>query len=687
MLLFAFMIVGRIIFLQFVKGDELKAKAISFTQDEFVIKAKRGDIRARDGRLLSTSVPYYDIYFDGGCSYISDRTFFDNIDAIAAGLSRIFPGKSTTEYRQLLHKARLKNRRYVLLKRNINYNELKKVKHLPIFKLGKNKGGLIVEQKNKRVAPFQDLALRTIGYLFENKEGDKVGIVGLEGAYDRQLRGVDGFTMKQKLSGNIWMPINDENQVDAKDGNDVVSTIDIDVQDVAQSALRAALDSSQAEHGCAVLMEVETGNILAIANIGKDEHGNYTENFNYAVGESTEPGSTFKTASLMVAMEDGYVEPTDSVDTQGGVVSFSGAKMKDSHEGGYGRVSVQHALEVSSNVGVSKVIVKSYRGKEDEFVKGIYNLRLNVPLGLEINGEGIPYIKDPSYKSWSGVSLPWMSIGYEVHLTPLQILTFYNAIANNGKMVKPRFISEIRSNDQVIERKETEVLQPSICSKSTLKKVRDMLEGVVLNGTASTVKNKNYSVAGKTGTCLLNYWDKSKPRKYQASFVGYFPADKPKFSCIVVINSPSKGSYYGGVVSGGVFREIADKIFSTTLEIQPDITEKLANVRAEAPPSLLGYKDDLQEIFDALEIPEDNKTTESDWAQAGRHDSAVVVKSKNIKDKVIPDVRGMGARDAVFLLENKGLRVVVQGQGMVRRQSIQPGNPAQRGQVIYIELS
>ena len=686
MVFLGLMILGRIIHLQFFKYKELKIKEISYSRKEVFPEAKRGDICSRDGRLLACSIPYYDIRFDGGNEYIDDKEFAKKLDSIATGLETIFGEKTKSEYKFILQTARNQNKRYVLLYKNASYNQLKKVKALPIFNLGKNKGGLIVEQINKRIMPYSNLASRTIGYMSETETGDKSGTVGLEKAYDKELRGVKGYQKLQKLSGDVWMPINDGTQVEPKDGLTIVSTLNIDVQDVAQTALKAAIDSNGANHGCAILMEVATGEVLAIANVGRDKDGNsLAENLNYAICEAAEPGSTFKTASLIVGMEDGYIEPTDTVDTEDGTCMFYNAKMVDSHKGGC-RMSVQRALEVSSNVGISKIITKHYRGREKDFVRGLYNLRLNVPLGLEISGEGHPKIKDPDDSSWSGVSLPWMSIGYEVNVTPLQTLTLYNAIANDGKMVKPHFVKEIRDKDRVLEEKGTEVLQPSICSRETLGKIRKMLEGVVLEGTAMNIKNNIYSIAGKTGTCVLNYWNKTEAKKYQASFVGYFPADKPKYSCIVVINNPTRGSYYGNVVAGTIFKEIADKIYSTTLDIQPDVKEKYRTVAKDSPTAIDGFRDDLKKLYSRLGMKLNDKSGDSDWAITTKLNGQTVMTSKDFLAKQVPDVTGMGARDAVFLLENKGLRVIVQGKGVVKRQSIKAGSDSVKGKVIVLNL-
>jgi len=567
-LLFALVIVGKVVFLIVIEHDKWSSNNV-ITQREIRVEPDRGDIRSEDGRILATSVPYYEIRMDLKCAGLTNAVFNSKVDSLSLCLSRLFGDKTPAQYRRMLVSGRYKGVRYQLIRRKVDYLQLKKLEKFPIFRLGKYKGGLIVLQENVRIQPFVNLANRTIGY--ENKGGTMVGI---EGAYNNELKGVEGIRMAQKIAGNYWMPIDDENSVEPQNGKDVVTTIDVNVQDVAQHALLQQLQKHAASHGCAILMEVATGDVKAIVNLKKDNSGFYTEQYNFAIAERTEPGSTFKLASLMVALEDGYINLDDTVDTGNGVVYYYDHPVRDTREGGYGKLSVQQVFEVSSNVGVSKIITQYYAKNEERFVNRLKRMSLTEPLGVEIKGERAPYFKYPGDTLWSGISLPQMSYGYEVEQTPLQILTFYNAVANKGKMMKPRFVKGIADHGKIIKEFDPEVINPSICSRSTIQKAKKMLEGVVENGTAQNLKNTNYKIAGKTGTAQIanqKYGYKYQSHiSYQASFVGYFPADKPKYSCIVVVNAPSSGVYYGNLVAGQVFKEIADKVYSTSIDLHHD---------------------------------------------------------------------------------------------------------------------
>lgn len=697
---FAGAVLFRIIDVMFVEGAQWRAKALEMQVKEFKIPARRGDIYARDGRLLATSIPYYDVGFDPNAEAITDHIFRTKIDSVANGLARVLGDKSSAEYKRIIVNARHAGRHYCLLKTNVSYDTLQRIKRIPLLNRGKYKGGLAIDEKSNRIRPFNELASRTIGYTGEQAPSTNVtdtkaptiiGVVGLERAYERELRGISGVCIKQRIAGGLWMPIDDGRQLEPRDGYNIHSTIDIDIQDVAQNALRRGLDSNMADWGCAILMEVQTGEVRAIANMGLTKSNQYAETFNYSIGFSSEPGSTFKLASLMAAFEDGYAEPDDSVDTQGGIVTYYGKEMHDSHDGGYGMISLQHGFEVSSNVAVSKVIVQNYRQREQQFIDRLYAMRLNKRLGIELWGEAEPYIKSPKAKSWSGISLPWMSIGYEVHLTPLQILTLYNSVANDGTMVKPKFVTKITNKDRTIAERETEVLVSSICSNSTLTKVRGMLEGVVVNGTAKNVMNKNYSIAGKTGTCRINYSKQSATKEYQASFVGYFPADKPKYSCIVVINHPKRrGVYYGSVVAGSIFKEIADKVYATSIDLQDldELSDKQDTIRMIGVPfARNGNKNDLMTVLKELRVPYDQKTVQNaEWVVTEHKPTIIEMSNRTYDQRVVPNVRGMGLRDAMFLLENAGLRVVTSGLGVVRSQSLQPGGRFNRGDLIFLEL-
>lgn len=687
MLAFAMLIVGKILYLQFVDANTWIEKAQKLTLKDITVESNRGDILAADSRLLASSIPYYEIRMDTRSTGMDDGTFAKGIDSLSICLAQLFKDKSAYAYKRELVNARKNGERFHLIKRKVNYNQLKELKTFPIFRLGRYKGGFIAMQTNIRIQPHVNLASRTIGYTNKGAGGN---IVGIEGAYDKVLKGVEGVRLMQRLQGNVWMPVNDGNEVEPKDGMDVVTTIDVNLQDVASNALLKQLLKHEADHGTAVLMEVATGEIKAIANLSRTDDGLYKETYNYAIGESTEPGSTFKLASIIAALEDGYIDLNDTIDTGNGEIQYYDKKLTDSKYGGYGKITVKKVFEVSSNVGVSKIITESYTGREEKFINRLYQMNLNNKLGLDIKGEGSPEIKYPGDKYWSGVSLPMISIGYEIRLTPLQILTFYNAIANNGKMVKPKFVKALKYHGDVINKFETEVINPSVCSKATLRKVKKMLEGVVENGTATNIKNKNYKIAGKTGTAQIaniesGYSDKSK-LSYQASFVGYFPADNPKYSCIVVVNSPSRNIYYGNLVAGPVFKEIADKVYATSFDMHG---KKLADISEEVkvPYTKHSYKQELDYVLRELGIHVYDEEVDSDWVLTTKKDSCVKLSNRFIDHQFMPNVAGMGVKDAVFILENLGLEVEIRGRGTVLKQSIKPGSKIIEGQTVVLEMS
>jgi cell division protein FtsI (penicillin-binding protein 3) len=686
-LLLALVIISRILYIQFVQGASYRAKAKEISLKDFTIEPARGDILATDGRILSTSIPFYEIRMDMRAKGLEKSVFFNNVDSLALCLSKLFGDRPKSMYKSDLIEAYRQGLRYYLLKRRADFNQLKAMKTFPLFRLGKNKSGMIAMQENVRFQPHHSLASRTIGYISKSEEGNMVGI---EGSYDQYLKGIKGVRLMQRLSGGVWMPVNDDNEVEPQDGYDVVSTIDVNIQDVAEAALRQQLTLHDAHHGCAILMEVKTGEIKAIANLQKDEFGNYREIYNYAIGEATEPGSTFKLASLIAALEDGYVNLDDTIATGNGEYTFSGKKMKDSGEKGHGNISVKQVFELSSNVGVSRIIAQHYKGKEKQFVDRLYSLKLNQKLGLDLNGEAAPSIKYPGDKTWSGISLPWMSIGYEVKLAPIHTLTLYNAIANDGKMVKPHFVKEVLYHGSVEKSFDTEVILSSICSRSTLKKVRDMLEGVVEEGTATNLKNNVYKIAGKTGTAQIaksKYGYKTPDGvSYQASFVGYFPADRPMYSCIVVVNAPSNGVFYGNAVAGPVFRAIADRIYASSLNIHP-ITKPGKNP-IDAPFAKSAPKKDLDYVLKKLDVDYDDSAVEDlEWISPSRKENKVSYTARTVKSYLVPNVIDMGLRDAMYLLENAGLKVIVKGRGKVTGQSIPPGSRIVRGATIVLDMS
>ena len=686
-LVFAVMIIGKLIYIQFAEGHIWKERASRMTIRDITIEPNRGNIYAAGNRLLATSMPYYEIRMDLRAAGLTDRLFNDNIDSLCLALAGMFRDKSAPLYRAELVKARQERKRFHLLQRRVSFNQLKELKKFPLFRLGQNTGGLIVIQDNQRIQPHGNLASRTIGYTTKGESGN---VVGIEGAYDHHLRGVVGLKLMQRISGNAWMPVNDRNEIEPLDGIDVVTTIDIEIQDVATNALLRQLQAHRAHHGTAILMEVQTGEIKAIANLERNTSGGYSETYNYALGESTEPGSTFKLMTLLVALEDGYVKLEDSVDTGNGEVYFFNQRISDARRGGYGKISVQEVFELSSNVGIATLTDRFYRGREQDFINRLYRMNLNEKTGVEIRGEGMPEIKYPGDKLWSGISLPMMSIGYEVRMTPLQILTFYNAIANNGKMVRPKFVSALQYHGNTVEVFPPEIINPSVSSPAAIKSARKMLEGVVESGTAMNLRNANYKIAGKTGTAQIaneKYgYSMNSMVSHQASFVGYFPADKPRYSCIVVVNSPSNNVYYGNLVAGPIFREIADKVYATSLDMHKPITAESTIVH-DPPYSKSGSREDLDLLLGYFGVPYKSNGEFPDWVTTTRHDSFVELSERVVMREFVPNVIDMTLMDALYLLENHGLQVVARGRGKVNSQSLRPGTLAGKGQRIILEMS
>jgi cell division protein FtsI (penicillin-binding protein 3) len=675
----------RIIVLQYVQRGKWADMSEKYVFRTAAMPAGRGDILANDGRLLASSVPYYTIYMDTRSTGMSGSTWSNGINGLSAGLSTLLGERSAAGWKAVITEARRKGDRYFLIKRKVNYETLKKLKGLPIFREGQYKGGLVAMAENRRILPNSDLAARTIGYL-NLGDGNEVGI---EGSFDKDLAGIDGVVIKQRLTGGDWIIVDNAQSVPSKDGNDVVTTLDIDLQDVASTALLNQLRRHNAHHGCAVLMEVSTGDVKAIANLEMGSNGEYRETYNYAVGESTEPGSTFKLPALMAALEDGVIDTGDIVDTGTGEVRFYNKIIRDTKEEGYGKITVKEVFEKSSNVGTSKIINECYKDKPKEFINRLYAMKLNEKLDLQIKGEGTPLIRYPGEKLWSGLSLPMMSHGYEVQMTPLQVLAFYNAVANNGRMMRPRFVTAVLRNGSVIKNYEPEVIINSIASRSTIRKARKMMEGVVEHGTATNLKNPNYKIAGKTGTAQIaknNRGYRQDARiSYQASFVGYFPAENPIYSCIVVVNAPSNGVYYGNVVAGAVFKEISDKVYSTRFYADYR-NKKDEEVKPVAPEAGNGYRKDINEVLGNFDVRY-RKTADDDWVATRESGDTIRLAGVKLQEGLIPDVRGMSLRDAVFLLENSGLRVQVNGKGRVLRQSPEHGARYYEGTVVSLDMN
>ena len=653
MTLFLLAIVFRIFSIQHTEGDKYRKLSTELTIRQDTIYANKGNVYAADGNLLATSMSKFTIRMD--VVAVDSEVFEKNFVALSKALSGMF-GKTPYYYQNKLRTAKKRRNRYLLIARNVGYTDYLKVKEFPIFNKGVYSGGFIAEHKTVRAHPIGKIAERTIGY------DDFRGEAGIEGAFADYMQGQNGLRWKQKIAKNQWKPINDVNEREPVDGHDIITTIDVNIQDITHHALLDKLEYFEAEHGCAVVMETATGEIKAISNLGRTSKGTYYEKRNYAVWESHEPGSTFKLASMMIALDDKVVDTSTVIDTEKGRIFINGRKVEDSHHGGYGKISVGRILEVSSNVGVVKVIQKYYDKNPQRFYDKIAEYGFTKPIGFQIKGEGKPYIPNPKDKEWSKISLEWMSWGYGISITPMQTLMFYNAIANNGVMVKPRFVKELRKEDKVEKVFKTEVLNPKIASDETLSKLKKVLENVVEKGTGRGIYSPNFSMAGKTGTAK-KYIPRTKnskgeweggfysSKRYVASFAGFFPADNPKYSCIVVIHDPKKKKgYYGATVAGPVFKEIAQKIYTTTPIDNQSVDDKIEFAAIDKE-----YLDFDKEI--------------------------------NKEYQEVPDVRGMSGMDALALLENIGLKVQFTGVGKVKSQSLRKGEKLIKGRTIILKLS
>jgi cell division protein FtsI (penicillin-binding protein 3) len=679
--LLAVAVLVRLCDVQFVEGHKWRAMADSLSTKYINVDAARGNIYSNDGSLLATSVPEYELRMDlyaGGIS--ENKVFYAKVDSLAMKLSQFFVDKTPKEYSRILRTARADSVRYLLIKRKVNYQDLKTIRTFPLYNIGKYSGGLMAIQQNKRILPFKSLAARTIGYKNENVSNG----VGLEGAYGNYINGESGKRLVQRIAGGVWMPVNDEAEIAPKEGSDIISTIDINMQDLAQSALEKQLIKSDADHGTVILMEVETGEVRAVANFTRESEGVYKEMFNYAIGGSQDPGSTFKLASYMALLEDKKIDTNTTVDTGNGVFRVYNHNIKDSH-GGVGVVTAKKAFEVSSNTAVAKFVYGAYKDDPKEFTDHLYRIHMNEKLGLQIPGETKPVIKNPSFRSWSGLTLAQMAYGYEMQITPLQILTFYNAIANDGKYISPIFVKEIRRLGNPIEQFHARVIKEKVCSESTVKKLQAMLEGTVTEGTGKLMGSPFYRVAGKTGTAQVadgRNGYKAK-RSYQASFCGYFPADKPKYSIMVSINGPKNG-YYGGTVAGPVFKEIADRIYASDMQMYNNVTDHLVG-NTKSPEAKAGQSKAVKSVYNALGIKA-LYAAKSDYFNSVDTSNGIVYEEYNSVKGMMPNVSGMGLKDALYLLGNAGLKTQVKGSGKVISQSVPSGMKIGRGLLVQLEL-
>lgn len=657
--------------LQLAEGDVWREKAETVNFQFREVPATRGNIYASDGSLLATSLPFYRVAIDPTIAK-SDQ-YKAGLDSLARLLSGFYKDRSAASYKRMINDARLDQKRYLVLNRKqIGYQAMQEMSTWPIFREGRLGGGVLFEKVEKRYRPFNSLASRTVGFLNEDEYG-----AGIEYSFNNYLKGQDGKALFQRLAGGSWKPVFDAEDVKPENGFDVITTLDVNIQDVAETALRRQLTDRDAEFGSVIVMEVKTGQIKAITNLQRNTSGNgYGENYNFAIGDqgSTEPGSTFKLLSMLALLEENKVTLDETVETGNGAHKFYNQVMRDAKNGGYGTLTIREAFEKSSNVGISKLVDEHFGSSPSKFMAYLDKVGLAEPFGFQLIGEGKPFFKKPGEKDWYGTSLPWISIGYESKLNPIHTLALYNAVANGGKMMKPYIVKSVSKGNTVEEAYDPEIVRKQIASDKTIKKLQELLEGVVSRGTAKNIANADYPIAGKTGTAQ-KLKNGKYTRNYYTSFAGYFPADRPKYSMIVVIDSPKGFAAYGGDVSAPVFKEIADRIYALDIELNPSNQQEI--LRAEAESSTLpfvkaGKAEELQEIFHELGLKSSQVNAE-EWVQTVSNENNLEMKVNDTDKAQVPDVSGMSLRDALFILENKGLKVNYSGKGRVKNQSISPG--------------
>lgn len=685
LVLVCIVIISKAFYIQQIQGKHWRSMSDSLHQRIEEVEAERGTIFSENGEMLSTSIPQFDIYIDFGAQGLREKNgkkFRENIDSLSYYLSNLFKDKTAAEYKALLNKGYKEKKRYYPLRKDVSYREYQQLKTFPLVKLGKNKSGFITDDKSIRLNPYKMLAFRTIGLARDSFK------VGLEMSYDSLLKGKTGKRLVRSIAGGVSVPV-DEYELNAESGKDIVTTLDIFIQEVTENALMKMMTSNEAENGCAIVMETKTGKIKAIANLGRNLDGSYFEDYNYALNLS-EPGSTFKLATLIALLEDKKVNLNTTVNLQGGIWNINGRTVYDSEKHGRNDVTVKQAFELSSNVGMAKLAWAAYATAPSKFIHHLQDLNLDKPTGIDITGERKPIIYKPGSKYWSSTTLPWMSFGYNISITPLQTLTLYNAIANNGKLLKPYLLNAVQQEGTVLKTFSPTTIKETICSNQTLQQVKECLEGVCINGTAKSLfKDSPYKVAGKTGTALVANGSRGYADKiYQSSFAGFFPAEDPQYTIIVVIkNIPHALNYYGGTVAGPVFKEISDRLYTTRVKHAP-VNNLSINGYDSVVYSFSGFKNDVEQIFRKLNKPyQDQSSLTDDWINVSVKANNASIKNKALNNGRMPALKGLGLKDALAICENLGLGIVVKGKGKVNYQSINEGLPITKGQVIEIELS
>lgn len=679
-------IFGRAFYIQQVEGDYWRGMSDSLHLKIQEVDAERGTIYSSDGQILSTSIPQFDIYVDfqaDGLRLNNGRLFHENLDSLSTALADLFKDRSFSSYKSILEKGYAKKDRYFLLKRKVSYEDYMQIKNFPLVRLGKNNSGFIFETKNIRLNPYQMLAFRTIGLDRQNSQK-----VGIEQTYDSVLKGTNGKRLVRYIAGGVAVPVEDGYEIEPVNGKNVVSTLDVRIQDITENALMKMMEENQAQHGCAIVMEVKTGAIKAIANLGHRPDGSYWEDFNYAM-TPTEPGSTFKLATLLSVLEDKKVNLNTRINLEGGSWKVNGRTVYDSEQHGKYETTVKRAFELSSNVGMAKLAYNYYGSKPSLFVDHLKKLGFGSTTGIDLYGERKPVLYQPGNKNWSATTLPWMAFGYNIAVTPLHIAMLYNAVANNGQMMRPYLLESIQQDGLVLEQKNPQVKLENICSQTTLKQLQESLIGVCKDSGATgfrLFRGTPYLVAGKTGTALVASGSRGyTDRIYQSSFAGYFPADDPQYTCVVVIvNKPRAEKIYGSTVAGPVFKEISDRLY--TLYLKKDIPVNFVDTDRRNF-SYAGNVSDMENIMGAIGVKYNNKAENTSWAALTRQDLDPALIPLPVSNKAVPELKGLTLKDAVYICENLGLKVAVSGKGRVSGQSIAAGNPLVKGTSIKLDLN
>lgn len=680
-------IFGKAVYIQQVQGSHWRSMSDSLHLKLDEIEAERGTIYSEDGQMLSTSIPQFDIYMDFRVDALREKNgqlFRNNIDSLSHCLAALFRDQTATEYKALLQQGYKNQEGYFLLHKKASFREYEQLRRFPLFRLGRYKSGMIANERTIRLNPYQMLAFRTIGLARDSNK------VGLEMSYDSILRGRNGKRTVRTIAGGVSVPVDDTYEIEPETGKDIVSTIDVFIQDVTENALMKMMVQNEAQTGCAIVMETKTGKIKAIANLGKTASGNYWENYNYAI-TPTEPGSTFKLVTMLSLLEDKKISLNHIVDVQHGVWQTAGQTVRDDDDTrDKTTITVKQAFEVSSNVGMAKIATMGFAANPQQYLAHLKKFRMDTLTGIDLTGEKKPVIIRPGDKLWGPTTLPWMAFGYNVQVSPLQTLSLYNAIANNGVMMRPYLVSAVKEEGVLLKNIPPAVVDDKICSDATLKMIRECLEGVCTAGTARKVfVNSPYKVAGKTGTALVANGNRGYADQiFQSSFVGYFPADAPQYTiAVIIVNKPHAVNHFGASVSGPVFKEIADRLYSTYI-VQGNAAAAQKKKTDSAAFVYSGNKQDMSVIAAKLSLRYTDSTTRIDeWTSMQGKDAKMVLSKKEVVNNAMPQLKGMGLKDALYLCENMGLRLNVKGRGRVMAQSVAAGQQIVKGQVVQVDLN